>query len=290
MTSPGGKEVGRVSVRVVPDTSKFRRKLRQQLQDIADEVVEVGLRVNGDQARKETKRVKDQIQDSLRDLDVDIKMTRFEQALARQLVRIKAMVDGLRRVRTAVVDITKAFARGTVQVVRFAGRVLNIRNHLRRVRDAIRGIPGALSKLKSLDSWWRGFIRAGDAALRMKDRVVNAGRSLRQLARAGVAGLTNAFAGLSKAAGSVVSGLANVGRTGWIVIAVFAAAAPVLGLISGLLAGLPSLLLAAGAAAGAVALGWDGIKKAAETLKPEIDDLKASLSQTFQQGLTPVFN
>src|SRR5690606_9114364 len=200
MTSPGGKEVGRVSVRVVPDTSKFRRKLRQQLQDIADEVVEVGLRVNGDQARKETKRVKDQIQDSLRDLDVDIKMTRFEQALARQLVRIKAMADGLRRVRTAVVDITKAFRQGTVQVVRFAGRVLNIRNHFLRVRDAIRGIPGAFKKLTSLNSWWRGFIRAGDAAIRMKDRVVNAARSMRSLAQSAAKGLGNAFSSLADAA------------------------------------------------------------------------------------------
>src|SRR5690606_37043907 len=75
----------------------------------------------------------------------------------------------------------------------------------------------------------------------------------------------------------------------WIVIAVFALAAPVLGLVAGLLAGLPSLLLAAGAAAGAVALGWDGIKKAAQTLKPEFDALKKTMSDTFEKGLTPVF-
>jgi phage-related protein len=34
MTSPGGKEVGRISIRVVPDTSRFREELKAQLDEI----------------------------------------------------------------------------------------------------------------------------------------------------------------------------------------------------------------------------------------------------------------
>lgn len=38
MTSPGGKEVGRISIRVVPDTSRFRADLQRQLDVIEKEV------------------------------------------------------------------------------------------------------------------------------------------------------------------------------------------------------------------------------------------------------------
>ena len=33
MSSPGGAEVGRVSVKVVPDTSRFRRELERELKE-----------------------------------------------------------------------------------------------------------------------------------------------------------------------------------------------------------------------------------------------------------------
>lgn len=79
-------------------------------------------------------------------------------------------------------------------------------------------------------------------------------------------------------------------RTGWIVAAVAAAAAPAVGLVSGLLAGIPSLVSAFGAGAGAVALGLDGIKAAALPLAPALDSLKASVSGVFEQRLTPVFD
>ncbi|AXH46770.1 tape measure protein [Mycobacterium phage Acolyte] len=67
-----------------------------------------------------------------------------------------------------------------------------------------------------------------------------------------------------------------------------AVAAPLVGLVAGLLAGLPSLISAFGAGIGVVALGMDGIKKAAETITPYLDKAKEAVSSTFQQGLTPV--
>jgi phage-related protein len=65
--------------------------------------------------------------------------------------------------------------------------------------------------------------------------------------------------------------------------------APALGVISTLIAGLPSLLFLAAGAFAAIGLGMDGIKKAAEVLKPSIDRLKGSLSATFERTLGPIF-
>ncbi|HVV11575.1 hypothetical protein [Amycolatopsis sp.] len=109
-------------------------------------------------------------------------------------------------------------------------------------------------------------------------------------------GISTAFSGaagifdkLGSAVGGAVGQLGELGRTGWLAVAVFAVAAPLIGLVAGLIAGLPSLLAAAGAGFAAIALGMDGIKKAASVFGPSVDKLKATLSATFEKGLTPVF-
>ncbi|QGJ89725.1 tapemeasure protein [Mycobacterium phage Superchunk] len=78
-------------------------------------------------------------------------------------------------------------------------------------------------------------------------------------------------------------------RAAWMGVGIIAIAAPLVGIVAGLLAGLPSLLAAFGAGAGVVALGMDGIKAAAQTLAPTLETVKTAVSSTFQQGLTPVF-
>lgn len=84
----------------------------------------------------------------------------------------------------------------------------------------------------------------------------------------------------------VVTGLAQI-------VAITALWVEIIGVLGGLvgqaLGGIPALLLAITAAAGTVLLGMDGIKKAAEVLKPAFDKLKASVSDTFEKGLTPAF-
>jgi hypothetical protein len=76
-------------------------------------------------------------------------------------------------------------------------------------------------------------------------------------------------------------------------VAILGAAGEIIGVVGGLIgqvfAGVPAILLAAAAAAGTVALGLDGIKKAAEVMAPAFDKLKAAVSGTFQRELTPVF-
>lgn len=97
---------------------------------------------------------------------------------------------------------------------------------------------------------------------------------------------------LSKAGSSAseaAEGFGNFGRTALIVTAVVLLLAPALALIATLIAGLPSLLFAFGAAAFAVGLGIEGIKKAASGFAPTIEKLKASLSKTFADQLTKPF-
>ncbi|ALF00893.1 tail length tape measure protein [Mycobacterium phage Serenity] len=81
----------------------------------------------------------------------------------------------------------------------------------------------------------------------------------------------------------------GMSRMAWMATGIIAIAAPAVGLISGLLAGLPSLIGAFGAGAGAIALGMDGIKAAAQTLTPALDAMKAGVSSVFETGLKPQF-
>ncbi|QFG04601.1 tape measure protein [Mycobacterium phage Keziacharles14] len=87
-------------------------------------------------------------------------------------------------------------------------------------------------------------------------------------------------------AGKKILGLS---RGMWMFTGIVAIAAPLIGIVAGLLAGLPSLIGAFGAGIAVVALGMDGIKKAAEVFTPVLDQVKAAISSTFQTGLTPVF-
>ena len=175
---PGGNEVGRVSVRVVPDLSKFRSTLKAELEKIE------------------------------RSLKLEIPVDFDARRALRSAAVLKKRLDGLDR----NVNITARF------------------EHLNK-------------ELKSVAS--------------------NAG-----------------------SAGGQILGMSRYMAIG---VAVALLLAPALGLIATLIAGLPSLLFLAGGAFAAVALGMEGIKKAAEVLKPAVEKLKASLSATFERTMAPVF-
>ena len=58
MTSPGGVEVGRVSIRVVPDTSGFRRDLRSDVEAAIaglDAEIDVTFRLNEEGIRQQVR-------------------------------------------------------------------------------------------------------------------------------------------------------------------------------------------------------------------------------------------
>ncbi len=82
------------------------------------------------------------------------------------------------------------------------------------------------------------------------------------------------------------SGLAGVANPMAIVTGVVLAVAAV----GSLLSALPALMASIAAPIGVIALGWDGISKAAQRAKPAFDAMRGALSVTFYKRLTPVFD
>jgi phage-related protein len=194
----GSKEVGKVSIRVIPDLDRFREELQGELEKLERKVAEI--RVGADTSR-------------LRD-----------------------------EVRAATSNLPDAQVTVNADTSRIGGQL----------RNSLKGVTTTSDK--------------------------------------GLIGLSRGLTDVGKSADSASASMGRLrGRTQLITFAVFAAAAPAIGLVSGLLAGLPSLISAFAAGGAAVALGLDGIKAAAESVKPAFDELKAAVSGTFQDQLTPIF-
>ncbi|QJD50230.1 tape measure protein [Mycobacterium phage Iwokeuplikedis] len=72
-------------------------------------------------------------------------------------------------------------------------------------------------------------------------------------------------------------------------VALLAAAAPVVGIITTALLALPGIIALIATPIAALTLGMDGLKKAAEVLKAPFEDLKTTMSAKVQEQFTPVF-
>lgn len=103
-----------------------------------------------------------------------------------------------------------------------------------------------------------------------------------------VSGIGDKLGSLFSGAGGAGVDLGGFGRTGAIVAAVATLLAPALALISGVLVSLPAVLSSVLIPIAAVALGLDGLKKAAKVLAPDLAALKATMSQRFQDVFTPI--
>ena len=255
MTSPGGVEVGRVSVRVVPNTSKFRQELAAQLRGIdtqgggGSNDAEVNVKANMDNFRR---RMLADLKTIGREIEVNIPLDVNGEHLRGE---VEATMEELERTIRADIPVDAHMAAGWRQK-----------------------IQAQLAYLKSLDPKVTVDVDVD------RDRL---GSFLGQGA-SGLAGMSRQLSQLGESASQAGGGFSNLSRMGWIVVAVFALAAPAIGLVAGLLAGLPSLIMAAAGAGAALYLGWEGIKRSAEGLKPAIDGLKESLSSTFEARLTPM--
>ncbi|TCO56801.1 phage-related protein [Actinocrispum wychmicini] len=288
MTGPRARVVDRVSVRVLPDTSKFASELRAQLARITRGMdVRIPVKVDTKGVAAAAARIKAELPrdpwDITPNFTLDLGPT--ERLIAR-------IITGLH----GATEQAKRFAQGGKEaaghLLTVAKRSVNVRQHWRGIGAGITSAAGRLRDIKA-DGFYRNFLRVGDAIAGATSKLfrfgVAAGHALGRLGSGAATGAKNALAGIAAAIGKVTSALGNLGRTGLIALAVFGLAAPAIGAIATLLAGLPSLGAAAGAGFAAVALGMDGIKKAASQLRPQVDSLKASLSKTFEKGLTPVF-
>lgn len=150
-------------------------------------------------------------------------------------------------------------------------RLIALRQQLNEHKETIKDVASGTRKLTTANK------QAASSFSKLSKQSKNMGfggrrrRGLKTIDEVG----TERFAGLS--------------RIGWIVAAIGAIAAPVVQLVSGLVAALPALGGAALAALGVTLLGLDGIKDAAQAAAPALERAKEAVSGVFRQRLTPQF-
>jgi phage-related protein len=177
MTSPGGMEVGRISIRVVPDTSKFRADLKRQLKqaikgidlripvkasveglreeikkaeaEAAKSKAKMDVEVDGDGAVRETRRIRQFIQKTLGSIKTTLSLNLpASLAIVRaQMAIIQKRVQGYNiRVPMEVVGISKWLA--ILSAV--AGLLLTIPHLIGAIGGAVAVVGGAFATLPAL--------------------------------------------------------------------------------------------------------------------------------------------
>ncbi|GAB4588741.1 phage tail protein [Nocardia sp. IFM 10818] len=275
MAGPGGTEVNRISIRVVPDTTGFRKKLKKDLEKATEglqQKVKIGVDTKGLRTKVQTA-IRQAVQ-GVHKVELDVAVKRGEAAKVGKEVekaadaanpQVDVGVNSARFWREFEAMLAKARGRSVDVDVTINRRVFTTRytQEFRRIEREMysfeRRYRETFDRMGRDSDGWAG--RFQDNSTRISDSFNNS--------------------------------VTNI-RRGWLtlkrlIFLVAALAGPAIGLVAGLLASLPSLGAAAGLAIGAVALGMDGIKGAAQELKPELDALKAAVSNVFKERLDSQF-
>ena len=208
MAGPGGTEVGRVSIRVVPNTEDFRRRLREQLQKIDDIETDVSPKSSEFQ-----RKLKDMLRRAEREnkVEIDVEfderrlaraargmrealsvhnmpnflndMSRMDMIMRRVVHNAERIRNGLLRAASATRDLTKT--------------VFNIRGHFEGVSRIIRTLPGHI-----------GLIRFGNVVQEI-DRGESSIRRFGTTARSAFRGVATLLGGLARLIGKGLRGLAS---------------------------------------------------------------------------------
>ncbi|GAB4584399.1 hypothetical protein [Nocardia sp. IFM 10818] len=189
--------------------------------------------------------------------------------------------QSMRDLGSAIDEQARYFRERDRDLSRFRSRMMAIKSALRDTVGEASGLNRVADAIRQMSN------RDGDTSF--LDRARAALRGLRQESQAADRGASDSEKNVDRTITYAGRKFLGLSRIGWIVTAVFLAAAPAIGIVSGLLSGLPSLLAAAGIAAGALYLGFDGIKKAASQLGPAFNEMKAAVSGVFEQRMTPMF-
>lgn len=240
----GGKEVGRISIRVVPDTSKFRDRLKRDLEALEKVLKgDIGMAPDMDGFREKVKAA---------------------SAGMEATVRVKADTDRLRQsIRDVIPD------KG-IRLQLDPQFDYQLRQRLHKI-GAIK-VP-VVPDVKSFRQRLSGVTKS---ALSDNNRFGRLSRSIADVGKNALNSITS-----FRAFGTSMVGLA----------AMASLLIPAISIVSGALAALPGILAGAVAPIAAVALGLDGIKKAAQSsgLPEAFKSLQATVSQVFAEGLTPTF-
>lgn len=246
MAGPGGTEVGRVSVKAVPDTANFRRDLEKDLKEIQKEVsLEVPVELDIEHAKLQIDEIKAELK-SIKDQTVTVKINQ------------KSGLSGVQK------DLKKTLTSATA------------------LGDKIRNLFGSKNK-SDLSTFGQIGQEALGAFGKAADIASNATAKLGQ-------GLGDALdTGLKGMASGITTVITQMVIWVPLISAIIALVLFLAGAITALVGAIPALLVGIGAPIAAIVLGFDGIKKAAATLSPAIDALKARLSATFEKLMVPIF-
>lgn len=191
-----GSAVGRIYVRVLPDTRQFREDLKKTL-DRAEATMEATIPVTVEVARESVTRAKEQIKDLAEDVQADVEVSADTGLAGRELSRVA---------RDRIATIHAKINRASVAMV---ASTLARLSGARMVSDRIRGVGKALSNLDrslpKIAAVTMGLGSLSAVALASVQGVVALGAGLVAVAGAGLA-LPGMMAGF--AAGAVTMGLA----------------------------------------------------------------------------------
>lgn len=285
MSSPGGREVGRVSIRVVPDSEGFRRDLQRELEAVENSLrvtIPVDFDVDTAALRAQIEGINARVTVPV-DFDVDV-----------DAATLRAQLEALSGGRITIpVDLDIDIGALQAQLQALDSQTVNI-------RVSIDGVALALAELAALDA----AVRDLDGRTININADVDIAAALAQIAalQAAITALGNINLGGGGGGGIGGGGFGRGGVFGQIASAIAAALvlAPALavagagvtaawGAVSTAIAAVPGALALLAAPIATVAIGFDGVKEAARTLKPEFEKLQTLLNATFLNGLTPVF-
>lgn len=296
----GGREVGRISIRVLPNTDRFRADLQRQLDEI-EKGTKFKVRIDPDMDGFRDK--VDAATRNLKDAKVKVK-TEFDHKgdLIHDLD--SAMGDASKRAKLDVTpNINQSSFQKALRDVKAQGKLANVK------LDVDFQDTQAEVRLAELIGRLKAEAAASDIKVKVKTddvrRISGERGPLRDL-----------FSGGGGAASGAANGLGGAGlltsQAGLIGVAIVGLLAPALALLSTALVSLPALVTAVALPIGVFALGIGGIKKALDdsgilkdvqefgkngkpkgkdkqSLGAALKELQQQVSDVFEKGFTPLF-
>ena len=258
-----GTEVGRIHIKVTPDTSGFRAQLNRELKSAV-----AGLDVEIPAELKNAGKVEAQLEALTKDrkTKVDVDVT------GGKIKAVQDQVNRLARLETFTLDLNTrmAYLRAAQFKAWIAEEKVDVLLQARfdenqnTLRNRLRAAIGLKPIKVPIEADQEVFSRS--VAKLKTPKVPNFDKFI-----------PNFGTGLNPAGYAVV------------IAGILAVAAPLVGLLTSALLTLPGLISAVAVPIAAITLGLDGFKKAAESIKEPFDALRASISEKVTSQFTPIF-
>ncbi|APC43260.1 hypothetical protein Joe_20 [Streptomyces phage Joe] len=152
MASPGGTEVGRISIKVLPDTSDFKSTLKRELKEIEKQLrLEAQITADTSELVREAKEARKRAEAALKDIKVRVDLD-DQTSLQRGIKRIQAELKRLDETEISVGlnrdDLNAAVSLLDEQLQKVSHLDLKVdRSSMDSVRNALSQIEGELAKM-----------------------------------------------------------------------------------------------------------------------------------------------